>query len=242
MNPKSDNNATPDFERFSRQTMLPEIGPEGQRRLSRARVLIVGVGGLGSAAATYLTGAGVGTIGLADNDHVSLSNLQRQVLYTEASVGRLKTEVAVERLASQSAATHFELYPQGLTPDNAADIINGYDVVLDCCDNYPTRYLIDDTCAALGKPWVHGSIGAFAGRVAVFNHRSGIRYSQLLPDREALCSLPRTTAGVIGVVPGVVGTLQASEAIKLIAGFGELLDGRLFTIDLKTLETNTFDI
>lgn len=228
--------------RYSRQTMLPEIGEEGQRRLAGARVLIIGVGGLGSPAATYLTGAGVGTIGLADSDVVSLSNLQRQVLYTEKTVGRPKTEVAAERLASQSSHTRFVLHPEGLTPGNAEEIIRGYDLVLDCCDNYPTRYLIDDTCVALGKPWVHGSIGAFAGRVAVFNGHSGARYSQLLPEREELCALPRTAAGVIGVVPGVIGTLQASEAIKLIAGFGETLDGRLLTIDFKTLETNIFDI
>ena len=224
-------------ERYARQTMLREIGPEGQRRLAEASVLVVGVGGLGSPAALYLTGAGVGRLGLADPDRVSESNLQRQTLYTESQIGRPKTEAARERLSALCSQTRFTCYDEGLTAENAREVIEGYDLVVDCCDNFPTRYLIDDACAACGKPWVHGSIGEFQGQVALFNGRSGRRYAELYPDREALCVRPRTTSGVLGTVPGVIGTLEASEAIKWVVGFGEPLDGRLFTLDLKTLQT-----
>ena len=224
-------------ERYARQTMLREIGPEGQRRLAEASVLVVGVGGLGSPAALYLTGAGVGRLGLADPDRVSESNLQRQTLYTESQIGRPKTEAARERLSALCSQTRFTCYDEGLTAENAREVIEGYDLVVDCCDNFPTRYLIDDACAACGKPWVHGSIGEFQGQVALFNGRTGRRYAELYPDREALCRRPRTTSGVLGTVPGVIGTLEASEAIKWIVGFGEPLDGRLFTLDLKTLQT-----
>lgn len=224
-------------ERYARQTMLREIGPEGQRRLARASVLLIGVGGLGSPAALYLTGAGVGHLGLADPDRVSESNLQRQTLYTEAQIGRPKPEAARERLSALSSQTRFTCYDEGLTAENAREVIDGYDLVVDCCDNFPTRYLIDDACAACGTPWVHGSIGEFQGQVSLFNGRTGRRYAELYPDREALCHRPRTTSGVLGTVPGVIGTLEASEAIKWIVGFGEPLDGRLFTMDLKTLQT-----
>jgi len=224
-------------ERYARQTMLPEIGEAGQRRLREASVLLVGLGGLGSAAAPYLVGAGIGRIGLADPDVVSESNLHRQPLYAENRIGQSKTEAARERLAGLSPHTRFDCYPQGITPENARRIIAHYDLVIDCCDNFPTRYLLDDTCAACGKPWIYGSIGAFHGQASLFNHRSGRRYTDLYPDRERLCRLPRTTAGVLGTVPAVVGTIEASEAIKVLVGFGETLDGRLFTIDLKTLQT-----
>lgn len=228
--------------RYARQTMLPEIGTEGQRRLAEASVLIVGVGGLGSAAALYLTGAGVGRIGLADADCVAESNLQRQILYTERQIGIPKTEAARERLAALSSQTRFDSHPQGITPPNAKRIIAQYDLVIDCCDNFPTRYLLDDVCAACGKPWVYGSIGAFHGQVSLFNYRSGRRYRDLYPDRETLCSKPQTTAGVLGTVPGVIGTIEASEALKVLAGFGEPLDGRLFTIDLLTLQSEIMEI
>jgi len=221
--------------------MLPEIGAEGQRKLGRASVLIVGLGGLGAAVSTYLTGAGIGRIGLADNDVVSLSNLQRQVLYTENALGRRKVDEAALRLSAQSSHTTLELFPDGLTENNAAETVSRFDLVVDCTDNYPTRFLIDDTCADLGKPWVYGSIGEFFGQVAVMNHGRKRRYSDLYDDRKELCALPRAVKGVLGAVPGVIGALEASEAIKLICGFGELLDGRLFTIDLKTLQTNIFD-
>ena len=228
-------------ERYARQTMLPEIGPEGQRRLDASSVLLVGVGGLGSPAALYLTGAGVGRLGLADPDTVSESNLQRQVLYTESQIGRPKPAAARERLAALSSSTRFDLHPEGLTAENARELVAAYDLVVECCDNFATRYLLDEACAEVGRPWVYGSIGAFHGQVSLFNGRTGRRYTELYPDREALCALPRSTAGVLGTVPGVIGAIEASEAIKWIAGFGEPLEGKLFTIDLKTLQTETIE-
>lgn len=228
-------------ERYARQTMLPEIGPEGQRRLAASSVLLVGVGGLGSPAALYLTGAGVGRLGLADPDTVSESNLQRQVLYTESQIGRPKPAAARERLAALSSSTRFDLHPEGLTAENAREMVAAYDLVVECCDNFATRYLLDEACAEVGRPWVYGSIGAFHGQVSLFNGRTGRRYTELYPDREALCALPRSTAGVLGTVPGVIGAIEASEAIKWIAGFGEPLEGKLFTIDLKTLQTETIE-
>lgn len=225
--------------RYSRQTMLPQIGPEGQQRLARSSALIIGLGGLGAPVATYLAGAGVGHIGLCDPDTVSLSNLQRQTLYTEAQVGQPKTGCAMQHLSAINSSLRYTLHPEGLTPSNAATLIGAYDLVIDCTDNFATRYLIDDVCARLGKPWVHGSIGEFHGQVTVFNHTLGRRYTDLYPDRDALCSLPRVTAGVLGAVPAAIGAIQASEAIKILAGFGTPLEGALFIIDFLTLETTT---
>lgn len=228
-------------QRYSRQIALHEIKEEGQARLMQSSALIVGLGGLGSAVATYLTGAGIGHIGLCDSDTVSLSNLQRQVLYTEAEVGRPKAEMARRRLSAQSSPTRFSVYPDGLTDCNAIRIAAAFDILVDCTDNYATRYLIDDICLKLGKPWVYGSIGEFSGQVAVMNHHSQRRYADLYPDREALCSLPRRTAGVIGSVPGVIGSIQATEVLKILGGFGTPLDGKLLTLDLLTMETNILD-
>lgn len=225
-------------ERYARQTALPEIGPTGQAMIERGSVLIVGLGGLGAPAATYLTGAGVGRIGLCDPDTVSLSNLQRQVLYTEAEVGLAKVDCAARRLAAISGHTVFEKYPDGITPENAREIIGAYDIVVDCCDNFATRYLIDDVCAELGKVWVYGSIGAFTGQAAVMNGAHGLRYSYLYPDREELEGQPAASGGVLGIVPGVIGAIEAGEALKLLGQFGEPLDGKLYVIDLKTLNTN----
>lgn len=231
-----------EYGRYIRQTVLPEIGTQGQRRLHDATVLVVGLGGLGSVVATYLTGAGVGHLILADHDRVSLSNLQRQVLYTEAEIGLPKAECAVRRLAAQASDTNFEAVSCGLTADNARRLVSEADIVVDCTDSYAIRYLIDDTCAACGRPWVYGSIGAFGGQVSVFNYHSGRRYSDLYPDREALSGIKPASAGVLGPVPAVVGAIEALEVMKIIAGFGDVLDGRLFMMDLLTLETNIIDL
>lgn len=227
--------------RYSRQTMLPEIGEEGQRRIARSSVLIVGLGGLGAPVATYLAGAGVGRLGLADSDTVSLSNLQRQILYDETCLGQPKTECAARRLSAMSSDIRLELFPEGLTETNAVELIKGFDLVVDCCDNFPTRFLIDDACAATGRPWVHGTIGEFAGRVTVFNYRNRRRYSELYPEREALCGLERTVRGVIGAVPGTVGSIEAIEALKIITGAGEPLDGRLLVLDLLNATIDVVD-
>lgn len=227
--------------RYSRQTMLAEIGEAGQRRLREARVLVVGLGGLGAVVTTYLAGAGIGTLLLADHDTVSLSNLQRQVLYNEADVGLPKAECAARRVTAMNSDVAVEICREGLTPGNAGQLIASCDLVVDCTDNYPVRFLIDDTCAALRRPWVYGSIGEFAGQVSVFQHRQGRRYAELYAERDALCAMPRTTRGVLGAVPGVIGAVEACQAVKLLAVFGDLLEGRLWTIDLLTLETMIID-
>ena len=218
--------------------MLPEIGIEGQRRLRQASVLIVGLGGLGCPAAMYLAGAGTGRIGLCDADTVSLSNLQRQTLYSTADTGLAKTEAAYRRLSALDPGIRFDLHPQGLTPTNAEAVIQDYDIVVDCCDNHATRYLIDDTCKRLGKPWVYGSIGAFEGMVSTFTP-GGVRYRDIFPDSDDLAARPPSSGGVIGAVPGIFGAIEAAEAVKLICGFGATLEGRLLTADIKTMTFNT---
>lgn len=230
------------MERYSRQVMLPEIGVEGQEALRRAKVLVVGAGGLGSPVALYLVGAGVGCVGLMDSDVVGLSNLQRQILYDELQLGQAKVNMAARRLHALNGEVQVDAYSLNLDAGNAEAIISGYDVVMDCCDNYPTRYLIDDTCYRLGKPWVHGGIGEMCGRVSVFNHRQGRRFEELYVEREYLCSLPRGAGGVIGPVAGVVGAMQACEAIKIIIGMSSPLDGAVFTIDMRTMLTNIIEI
>lgn len=217
--------------------MLPEIGEEGQQRLAGSKVLIVGLGGLGCPVSLYLTGAGVGNIGLCDSDTVSASNLQRQTLYGEEMVGELKVRAARRRLSSLSSSVSFELFPDGLTSDNAAEIISQYDLIVDCCDNHSTRYLLDDVCHALGKPWIFASIGAFDGIVSTFLP-GGTRYADLFPEREILGNQPPASGGVIGAVPGIIGSIEAAEAIKLICGFGETLSGRLLMANIKSMTFN----
>lgn len=228
-----------DFSRYARQTMLPQLGDDGQLKLRSARVLLVGAGGLGSAVAAYLAGAGIGHLGIADPDSVSISNLQRQILYNQSQTGSPKPLAAVRRLQALNPDCEIQPFCLGLTPDNAHNIVGRFDLVMDCCDNFATRYLIDDVCADTGRPWVHGALSEFAGQVSVFNYRSGRRYAQLYPDRDYLCSLPHTVKGVIGPVAGLIGCIQACEAIKLIVGFGTHLEGRLFTFDTLDMTTQT---
>lgn len=226
-------------ERYNCQLILSEIGKEGQERLQQARVLIVGVGGLGSPIALYLAGAGVGTIGLIDDDVVSESNLQRQVLYNETEVGLSKAEKAREHLQALNSQIRIEAYPERLTAENAETIIGQYDLVLDGCDNFATRYLINDTCVRLGKVYIYGAIRAFDGQVSVFNYQGGPDYRRLFPDEEEMYRMPHPPKGVLGVTPGLIGCAEANEALKIIIGYGEVLSGRLWHIDLKTLETFT---
>ena len=227
--------------RYHRQLMLDGIGECGQRLLGEASVLVVGAGGLGVPAATYLTAAGTGRIGLCDGDTVGITNLNRQVLYTEADLGRPKTECAVRRLRELSPATVFESYPVRLCAENAGEIIGRYDLVLDCCDNFATRYLLDEVCARLGKPWVYGAIGGYTGQIALMNGAKHRRYTDLFPEAPQQSAAPRGPEPVIGFVPGVTGTLQAAEAIKHITGFADTLDGRLFYIDLRTMQSGIID-
>lgn len=221
--------------------MLAEIGEEGQGRLASAAVLLVGVGGLGSPIALYLAAAGVGRIGLVDSDTVSLSNLQRQVLYTEAEVGELKVLCAKRRLEALNSQMQIDVYAQRLDATCATELVQQYDMVIDGCDNFATRYLINDTCVALGKPYIYGSIGEFHGQVSLFNYEGGMNYRHLYPDEAHLTHLSPKTTGVMGVVPAVVGSIEAAEAIKVITGCGDTLRNKLYTIDLLTMQSNLLE-
>lgn len=226
-------------ERYDRQILLEEIGEKGQMKLKNARVLIVGVGGLGSPAALYLAGAGIGHLGLVDYDMVSESNLQRQVLYSEAETGKPKALCAKKRLEALNHTIRIEAYPIKLTKENAGEIICNYDIVVDGCDNFSTRYLINDTCVRLGKVYVYGAIREFDGQVAVFNHQGGPNYRDLFPDEKGTLNLPRPSKAVLGVTPGIVGCMEANEVLKIILGYGATLSGKLWHIDLKTLDSYT---
>lgn len=226
-------------ERYNRQIQLDEIGEKGQTLLRQAKVLIVGVGGLGSPIAIYLCGAGVGTIGLVDDDKVSETNLQRQILYNETEVGKPKVLCAKERLQKLNSNICIEAYPTRLTKENAQEIISRYDIVVDGCDNFQTRYLINDTCLLLNKVYVYGAIRAFDGQVSVFNYQGGKNYRDLFPDEEEMLSMPAPPKGVLGVTPGLVGCTQANEVLKIISEYGEVLSDKLWHIDLKTMVTHT---
>jgi molybdopterin/thiamine biosynthesis adenylyltransferase/rhodanese-related sulfurtransferase len=219
--------------RYSRHTMIPEIGERGQLRLLDAKALLIGAGGLGSPAAMYLAAAGVGTLGIVDFDVVDVSNLQRQILHQTDDVGRPKVETAAEAIAALNPDVKVVQHRLALRSDNAMDIIRGYDVVINGSDNFPTRYLVNDACAMLGIPLVDGSIYRFEGQVAVFDPaRGGPCYRCVYPDPPPPGEVPSCAeGGVLGVLPGIVGSLQASEALKLILGIGEPLTGRLLLFD-----------
>ncbi len=221
-------------ERYIRQIMLPEIEEAGQAKLQQARVLVVGVGGLGTPISLYLTAAGVGHIGLIDDDRVSESNLQRQILYTEGEVRELKVECAVQRLKALNSATHIVGYPTRLSAENAEEIIAQYDLVVDGCDNAATRYLIDEVCARQGKPYVYGSISQFSGQVSVFNYKGAPRYSDLYPRPKTLP--PSIPEGVVGFLPGIIGCIEVAETIKIIIGCGEVLSRKLLLLDTLTMQ------
>ena len=229
--------------RYDRQMILPEIGEEGQLKLKKAKVLIVGVGGLGSPIALYLAGAGVGCIGLVDDDRVSISNLQRQVLYSENELDKPKAVCATERLSALNSGISILPYSTRLTEENAGNIIRKYDIVVDGCDNFATRYLINDICIEQRKPYVYGAICGFEGQVSVFNYGEMKKsYRDLYPNEEEMKRMPPPPKGVIGVTPAVVGSIEATEVLKIICGFGDILAGKLWTIDLRTLQSNKFSL
>ncbi|EGF56703.1 HesA/MoeB/ThiF family protein [Bacteroides fluxus] len=229
--------------RYSRQISLPEIGKDGQKKLQEARVLIVGVGGLGSPVALYLAGAGVGTLGLIDDDVVSISNLQRQVLYTEAEVGQSKVQCAAKRLQALNSGINLEIYPFRLDRSNAGELIGKYDIIVDGCDNFATRYLLSDTCASWGKAYVYGAIQGLTGQVSVFCQGEHSRtYRDLYPDEQGTLDMPAPDNSVVGTTPAVVGSLEANEVLKLICGYGETLAGKLWTIDLRTMQSYILSI
>jgi adenylyltransferase/sulfurtransferase len=221
-----------DYARYSRHILLPEVGEAGQRRLNDARVLCVGVGGLGSPAALYLAAAGVGTIGLVDFDTVDVSNLQRQIIHGSADVGRSKLVSAKARLEALNPAIRVETFEARFSPANAKTLVEGFDVILDGTDNFPARYLVNDACVLYRKPNAWGSIFRFEGQAAVFAAPGGPCYRCLHPEPPPDGLVPSCAeAGVLGVLPGIIGTIQATEAIKLILGIGEPLIGRFLIYD-----------
>jgi sulfur-carrier protein adenylyltransferase/sulfurtransferase len=234
--------------RYNRHIIIPEFGEEAQLKLKEAKVLIVGSGGLGSPALLYLTAAGVGTIGIVDFDVVDDSNLQRQVLYDIHEVGKAKVEAAKRRLEALNPYVRFVLYNTHLNSANALDIIRDYDVVADGTDNFPTRYLVNDATLLLDKPNVYGSIFQFEGQVSVFNYvnpagERGPNYRDLYPTPPPPGLVPSCAeGGVLGVLPGIIGSLQALEVIKVITGIGEPLSGRFYTFDALNFESRTFRI
>lgn len=223
-------------ERYGRQIILPELGEAGQEKLKQARVLVIGAGGLGCPVLQYLAAAGVGTIGIAEMDVVSESNLHRQILYTSADVGEAKAKVAAAKLTQQNPHVQFELHPQGIHVGNALELVKAYDVVVDGSDNFPTRYLVSDACTILKKPLVFGAISQFEGQLSVFNYNNGPSYRCLFPEPPPAGEVPNCAeAGVLGVLPGIIGTLQATEAIKIICGLGEVASGKLLLLDTLSL-------
>lgn len=218
--------------RYSRHLVLPEVGPEGQQALGRARVLTVGAGGLGAPVGLYLAAAGVGTLGVADFDTVDESNLQRQVTFGTSDIGRPKVEAARDRLTDLNPDIDVVAHPVRLSRDNALDIIGGYDIVVDGSDNFATRYLINDACVILGKPNVYGSVYRFEGQATVFGAPGGPCYRCLYPAPPPPGVVPSCAeGGVLGVLPGIIGAIQATETIKWIVGAGETLVGRLLLFD-----------
>ena len=221
--------------RYQRQVSLPEITALGQERLSEASVLILGVGGLGCPAAQYLVGAGVGRVGVVDDDVVSMSNLHRQVLYRTDEVGQKKVPLAVKRLHELNPEVILEGYEERLVEDNASALIDRYDLVLDCTDNFRSRYAINQASVELDRPLVSASLFQFEGRVAVFNYRGGACYRCLYPNIPSLEYVPNCSdTGVLGAATGVLGSLQAMEAIKIITGAGEVMSSKMAVIDFLT--------
>lgn len=228
-------------ERYARHLVMPQVGPQGQKKLLGSRILLVGLGGLNSPVALYLAAAGVGTMGLVDDDRVERSNLQRQIIHTDASIGTLKVRSARQRIEALNPSVTVETFETRVDDANAADIIKGWDLVIDGSDNFPGRYAVNRACVSAGVPLVYGAVMRFQGQVAVFwpagSETAGPCYRCLFPEAPEEGEAPNcAVAGVLGVMPGLVGTLQACEAIKLSLGIGQPLLGRLLMIDALTME------
>jgi adenylyltransferase/sulfurtransferase len=224
-------------ERYTAHLSLPEIGEVGQQRLAAAKVLVVGAGGLGCPALSYLAAAGVGCLGVIDFDRVQLSNLPRQLLFNANDLDKNKAVVAAEKLRLLNPEVELKAYLEKLTPANAVEVAKSYDLLLDCSDDLPTRYLINDVCVQLGLPFVYAGIHRFEGQLAVFNYKGGPDYRSLYPQAVAAeGALSCSAVGVLGTVPGILGTWQANEALKLLAGNAQVLSDELLLIHLKTNE------
>jgi len=234
-------------ERYVRHYALSDFGFEGQQKLLNAKVLVIGAGGLGCPVLQYLDASGIGTIGIVDHDVISLSNLQRQTLYSTDDVGKKKVEVAFQKLQQLNPEININIYPLELTSKNAWEIISDYEIIVDCTDNFSTRYLINDACVLLEKPLIFGAIYKYEGQVAVFNANpkieNRINYRHLFPNPPRPEEVQSCNeVGVLGVLPGIIGMMQANEVIKLITGLGEILDGKLLTFNMLNYEIFTVDI
>ena len=242
------NFSSAELARYARHIVMPEFNIEGQKKLKEAKVLVIGSGGLGSPVLLYLAAAGVGHIGIVDFDVVDDSNLQRQVLFSVEDVGKSKAETAKKRLLALNPYIEVTVYKTRLTSENALDIIKDYDVVADGTDNFPTRYLVNDACVLSGKPNVYASIFRFEGQVSVFNYLKedgsrGPNYRDMFPEPPPPGLVPNCAeGGVLGVLPGIIGSMQASEVIKVITGVGEPLVGRLFLLDAASFETRILKV
>lgn len=226
-----------EIQRYQRHLSLPQFGPEAQRKLKAARVLVIGAGGLGCPVLQYLAAAGVGKLGVMDFDRVDASNLQRQILFTEADVGRSKAEVAAQRLRAMNRHIEVVEISTRLTAQNALGIFSEYDVIVDGSDNFATRYLVNDACILTNRPLVYGAIYTFQGQVSVFNFRGGPTYRCLFPEPPDPRDAPNCSEiGVVGVLPGLIGTLQATETIKILTGIGQPLSGTLLLVDVLSMK------
>jgi adenylyltransferase/sulfurtransferase len=226
-------------ERYARQIILNGIGIAGQQKIQAAAVLIVGIGGLGSNISQYLTGAGIGKIGIVDFDTVSATNLHRQIIYNENDIDKQKALCAKKYLEKLNTDVQITTYNERFTDTNAKDIASLYDIIIDGSDNMNTRYTISDCCIALHKPYVYGAVSEFGGCVSVFNYKTKTQLTDLYPRN---ANIPSKTLGIFGMVASIIGSVEAMEAIKIITGVGDVLDGKLWTIDTLTMKTNRFNI
>lgn len=230
-------------ERYARHISLTEVGIEGQQKLAKAKVLVIGAGGLGCPVLKYLVAAGIGTLGIVDFDTVSLSNLQRQILYTEKDIGKNKATVAKKRLESLNKDVDITIYPEVLGLENCLTILASYDIVVDGTDNFTTRYLLNDACCKLQKPLVYGSLYKYEGQVSVFNYKEGPSYRCLFPEPPKSGEVPNCNEiGVLGVLPGQIGIMQATEVLKIILEIGEVLSGKLLYINVLTNDRRIIEI
>ncbi|OEK08175.1 dinucleotide-utilizing protein [Flavivirga aquatica] len=229
--------------RYSRHIILSEIGQEGQDKLSNAKVLVIGAGGLGCPILQYLAAAGIGTLGIVDFDVVETSNLQRQVLFGTSSLGQNKAEAAKKRLADLNDTISINTYPEKLTHSNAIDLFNQYDIIIDGTDNFETRYLVNDACIITNKPLVFGAIYKFEGQVSVFNYQNGPSYRCLFPTPPEAGTAPNCSEiGVLGVLPGIIGCMQANETLKIILELGDTLSGKLLCYNALTLQNSILKV
>ena len=231
-----------EYQKYARHLILDQIGINGQKRLKKSKILFIGAGGLACPAILYLTTSGVGNIGIIDHDHVSQSNLHRQILYTKENINQLKVHSAKTRIDYIEPKCQITVYPLKLTYDNSKNIIKNYDIVIDTCDNFETRYIIDDACYELHKTHIYGAIEQFEGQVSVFNYKSGPKYSDVYPAYLKLPNNNCNTTGVLGLLTGIIGLLQAIEAIKIILGIQEVLSGKILLYNLLNTSFKTIKI